>query len=989
MKRRQILMVVSLVLGAAVGLWAQSSVVVDGSGSRLELRNNAELHLSGSAGTADQLLVSQGSGATPTWKSLSGATGEITITPSPAALTVGLATIPGLVPTTYGSPTHVPQITVDDKGRIILVTNIPIIGVPPGGPAGGDLDGNYPNPTVAKIRGTQIDPGLSPTLGDVLRWNGSAWTAAPPSPAPVVTQYPIVGDGSSGDPIRFANGTAADQVWMWNGGAWVLQDRCSGCTNLSVINDITAGGNIAAGGDVNVGGNLLLGGDLQVGNGAGTPGQVLVSQGPGVQPEWWDIVDDGTTTTVSIGGGQIQIAANNTSPIWNADQLRNTQIDPGLSPTLGDVLTWNGSQWTAAPPSPAPVVTQYPIVGDGSSGDPIRFANGTAADQVWMWNGGAWVLQDRCSGCTNLSVINDITAGGNIAAGGDVNVGGNLLLGGDLQVGNGAGTPGQVLVSQGPGVQPEWWDIVDDGTTTTVSIGGGQIQIAANNTSPIWNADQLRNTQIDPGLSPTLGDVLTWNGSQWTAAPPSPAPVVTQYPIVGDGSSGDPIRFANGTAADQVWMWNGGAWVLQDRCSGCTNLSVINDITAGGNIAAGGDVNVGGNLLLGGDLQVGNGAGTPGQVLVSQGPGVQPEWWDIVDDGTTTTVSIGGGQIQIAANNTSPIWNADQLRNTQIDPGLSPTTSGQVLMWDGSQWTAAGIGAAGGWLVGGNDLTAYGSDGPLGTTSNHAVIFITNNTEAMRLTTDQRLDFQGGAGVYRIDLPNNSNIAIGLIRANGYATYSSLRWKEDIRPIPNALEKALALRGVNFRWKPEYGGREDIGFVMEEVDRVVPEVVHRDERTGELLGMDYSRLTALLVEALKQHVRTQEQVNARLQQENAELRQRVERLESLVEQLLRQNGERGTGSQPSTIQDAWLGQNIPNPFAGTTTIPYYIPAGVSRAELVVRDVGGRELKRLELAERGAHGQVVLEMGLLGSGTYEYALVLDGRVVAVKQMTLMR
>jgi hypothetical protein len=296
------------------------------------------------------------------------------------------------------------------------------------------------------------------------------------------------------------------------------------------------------------------------------------------------------------------------------------------------------------------------------------------------------------------------------------------------------------------------------------------------------------------------------------------------------------------------------------------------------------------------------------------------------------------------------------------------------------------IGAVGGWAVGGNALT---SDGSLGTTTSHAVIFITNGQEAMRLTTNRRLDFKGGTGVYRIDLPDSSTPAVGKIRANGFATYSSLRRKEDIRPIPNALEKALALRGVNFRWKPEYGGGEDIGFIMEEVDRVVPEVVDRDERTGELLGMDYSRLTALLVEALKQHVRTQEQVNARLQQENAELRQRVERLESLVEQLLRQNGERGTGSQPSTIQDAWLGQNIPNPFAGTTTIPYYIPAGVSRAELVVRDVGGRELKRLELAERGAHGQVVLEMGLLGSGTYEYALVLDGRVVAVKQMTLMR
>jgi hypothetical protein len=31
----------------------------------------------------------------------------------------------------------------------------------------------------------------------------------------------------------------------------------------------------------------------------------------------------------------------------------------------------------------------------------------------------------------------------------------------------------------------------------------------------------------------------------------------------------------------------------------------------------------------------------------------------------------------------------------------------------------------------------------------------------------------------------------------------------------------------------------------------------------------------------------------------------------------------------------------------------------------------------------------LEMGLLGSGTYEYALVLDGRTVASRQMLLLK
>jgi hypothetical protein len=254
----------------------------------------------------------------------------------------------------------------------------------------------------------------------------------------------------------------------------------------------------------------------------------------------------------------------------------------------------------------------------------------------------------------------------------------------------------------------------------------------------------------------------------------------------------------------------------------------------------------------------------------------------------------------------------------------------------------------------------------------------------MRLTADGSLRFFGTGGSYRVDLPNNSGIGVGRIRANSFVQYSSLRWKEEVRPIENALDKVMRLRGIAFRWKPEYGGTPDIGFAMEEVNEVLPEIVDKDPRTGELLGMDYSRVTSVLVEGLKQHIREQER-------ENAELRARLERLESLVEQLLQERGNRGSngGSSGVEIHDAWLGQNIPNPFEGTTTIPYYIPAGVGRAELVVRDLGGRELRRVELPERGAHGQVTVEMRLLGSGTYEYALVLDGRVVAVKQMTLLR
>jgi hypothetical protein len=63
------------------------------------------------------------------------------------------------------------------------------------------------------------------------------------------------------------------------------------------------------------------------------------------------------------------------------------------------------------------------------------------------------------------------------------------------------------------------------------------------------------------------------------------------------------------------------------------------------------------------------------------------------------------------------------------------------------------------------------------------------------------------------------------------------------------LEKIEQLQGVSYERKAD--GRHEIGVVAEDVAQVVPEVVSRDSQTHEVQGVDYSRLAALLIEAVK------------------------------------------------------------------------------------------------------------------------------------------
>ena len=104
----------------------------------------------------------------------------------------------------------------------------------------------------------------------------------------------------------------------------------------------------------------------------------------------------------------------------------------------------------------------------------------------------------------------------------------------------------------------------------------------------------------------------------------------------------------------------------------------------------------------------------------------------------------------------------------------------------------------------------------------------------------------------------------GDITAFGSSFPSDKRFKTNITPITNSLDKIKKLKGVEFDWYKEYDGKgHDIGFIAQEVREVggLEPLVKESEnlRLGDKsLNVSYSKLIPVLVEAIKEQ---QEQID--------------------------------------------------------------------------------------------------------------------------------
>jgi hypothetical protein len=128
------------------------------------------------------------------------------------------------------------------------------------------------------------------------------------------------------------------------------------------------------------------------------------------------------------------------------------------------------------------------------------------------------------------------------------------------------------------------------------------------------------------------------------------------------------------------------------------------------------------------------------------------------------------------------------------------------------------------------------------------------------------------------------------INANGKlgTSTSSQRFKDDIKPMEQTSEILFALKPVTFRYKKEIdsAGTSQFGLVAEEVEKVNPDLVVRDEE-GKPYSVRYDQVNAMLLnEFLKAHQKMEEQ--------GATIAKQQKQIEALTVGLQKVSAQRGT-----------------------------------------------------------------------------------------------
>jgi len=118
-------------------------------------------------------------------------------------------------------------------------------------------------------------------------------------------------------------------------------------------------------------------------------------------------------------------------------------------------------------------------------------------------------------------------------------------------------------------------------------------------------------------------------------------------------------------------------------------------------------------------------------------------------------------------------------------------------------------------------------------------------------------------------------VASGTITTSAISCPSDLRYKKNITPLTGATEKLMLVNAVRYNWRREefpnmsFNDKLQTGFIAQDLEKIFPEMVFTDDAGYK--SIDYSRLTPLLVETIREQ-----------QTQIAEIKKRLHEIEKML-----------------------------------------------------------------------------------------------------------
>ena len=225
--------------------------------------------------------------------------------------------------------------------------------------------------------------------------------------------------------------------------------------------------------------------------------------------------------------------------------------------------------------------------------------------------------------------------------------------------------------------------------------------------------------------------------------------------------------------------------------------------------------------------------------------------------------------------------------------GTFNTANGEIALYNnltGSSNTAIGAGALSNNVYGSNNI-AVGFEAGLrcGTGNNNIYIGNRGSTATISESRTIRIGEQQGrtfvAGISGVTVAGGVGV---IVDTNGQlgTVVSSKRFKDGIKAMDRASEAILALKPVTFRYKHELdpAGIPQFGLVAEDVEKVNPDLVARDDQ-GKPFTVRYEAVNAMLLnEFLKEH-RKVEKLEATVAQQHKDFETAVAELKGQIQKV--------------------------------------------------------------------------------------------------------